>query len=89
MHYDPFLGMFDLSSQKSKDGIVRPNYNRNITIVLGCIAEKLAGPRSVALFTPGTLNYLISNLVRKQGMVYFTKIVLTYCEKKIRIDGEK
>jgi len=55
-------GMFDLSSQKSKDGIVRPNYNRNITIVLGCIAEKLAGPRSVALFTPGTLNYLISNL---------------------------
>merc|ERR1719273_160422 len=26
------------------------------------MAEKLAGPRSVALFTPGTLDYLISNL---------------------------
>ena len=56
--------MFDLSSQKSRDTIDRPNDNRNITIVLGCIAEKLAGPRSVALFTPGTLDYLISNLVR-------------------------
>jgi len=54
--------MFDLSSQKSKDSIARPNDHRNITIVLGCIAEKLAGPRSVALFTPGTLDYLISNL---------------------------
>ena len=80
MHFDPFLGMFDLSSQKSKDGIVRPNYNRNITIVLGCIAEKLAGPRSVALFTPGTLNYLISNLVRKQGKNYPTRFILDHFE---------
>ena len=39
------------------------NYHRNIAIVLGCIAEKLAGPRSIALFTTSTLDYLISNLV--------------------------
>lgn len=39
------------------------NYHRNIAIVLGCIAEKLAGPRSIALFTNSTLEYLISNLV--------------------------
>lgn len=55
--------VFDLSSKKSREGRSRPNENRNITIVLGCIAEKLAGPRSVALFTCGTLDYLISNLV--------------------------
>ena len=39
------------------------NYHRNIAIVLGCIAEKLAGPRSIALFTSSTLDYLVSNLV--------------------------
>eukprot|EP00092_Neocalanus_flemingeri_P021824 GFUD01023675.1.p1 GENE.GFUD01023675.1~~GFUD01023675.1.p1 ORF type:complete len:670 (+),score=121.98 GFUD01023675.1:127-2136(+) len=36
--------------------------HRNLAIVLGCIAEKLAGPRSVALLTDKTLNYLIGNL---------------------------
>ena len=55
--------VFDLSSQKSKEGRNHPIKHRNMTIVLGCIAEKLAGPRSVALFTLGTLDYLISNLV--------------------------
>ena len=55
--------VFDLSSQKSMEGRNNPIIHRNMTIVLGCIAEKLAGPRSVALFTSGTLDYLISNLV--------------------------
>jgi len=36
--------------------------HRNLAIVLGCIAEKLAGPRSVALLTNKTLDYLIGNL---------------------------
>lgn len=36
--------------------------HRNLAIVLGCVAEKLAGPRSVALLTIGTLEYLIGNL---------------------------
>jgi len=36
--------------------------HRNLAIVLGCIAEKLAGPRSVALLTNKTLDYLIDNL---------------------------
>jgi hypothetical protein len=31
--------------------------------VLGCIAEKLAGPSRISILTPGTLNYLITNLV--------------------------
>ncbi|XP_043248420.1 RING finger and SPRY domain-containing protein 1-like [Colletes gigas] len=34
----------------------------NICVVLGCIAEKLAGPRSVAILSDITLDYLISNL---------------------------
>ena len=55
--------VFDLSRQKSNEGRDQPTKHRNMTIVLGCIAEKLAGPRSVALFTSGTLDYLVSNLV--------------------------
>jgi len=36
--------------------------HRNMSIVLGSVAEKLAGPRSVALLTPATLDYLLRNL---------------------------
>jgi hypothetical protein len=32
-------------------------------VVLGCIAEKLAGPSSISILTQGTLSYLITNLV--------------------------
>jgi len=41
--------------------------HRNLAIVLGCIAEKLAGPRSVALVTDQTLDYLIGNLNSSQA----------------------
>ncbi|OAD52697.1 RING finger and SPRY domain-containing protein 1 [Eufriesea mexicana] len=36
---------------------------RNICVVLGCIADKLAGPSSIAILSDETLDYLISNLV--------------------------
>ncbi|XP_033754657.1 RING finger and SPRY domain-containing protein 1-like [Pecten maximus] len=36
--------------------------HRNIGVVLGCLAEKLAGPNSIALLTPRVLDYLIGNL---------------------------
>lgn len=36
---------------------------RNICVVLGCIAEKLAGPSSIAILSEATLDYLVSNLV--------------------------
>lgn len=36
---------------------------RNICVVLGCIAEKLAGPSSIAILSDVTLDYLVSNLV--------------------------
>lgn len=35
---------------------------RNICVLLGCLAEKLAGPNSIALLSPDVLDYLIHNL---------------------------
>ena len=39
-------------------------HSRNLAIVLGCVAEKLAGPRSVALLTTATLEYLIGTVLK-------------------------
>ena len=69
--------VFDLSSQKSMEGRNNPIIHRNMTIVLGCIAEKLAGPRSVALFTSGTLDYLISNLVSR--LIFYKIFSMLIC----------
>jgi len=49
----------EVRTLEESEGITK---HRNLAIVLGCIAEKLAGPRSVALLTDKTLNYLIGNL---------------------------
>ncbi|KAL3208128.1 hypothetical protein MRX96_009720 [Rhipicephalus microplus] len=54
--------MFQLSRELSLSGRNNPTWHRNICVVLGCIAEKLAGPSSVALLTEDTLEYLIANL---------------------------
>lgn len=35
---------------------------RNLCVILGCLAEKLAGPSSIALLNDSMLKYLISNL---------------------------
>ncbi|CAG2117920.1 unnamed protein product, partial [Medioppia subpectinata] len=52
--------------------------HRNACVVIGCLAEKLAGPNSMALLTPGILNYLIANLSHKNdySIVLFTLIAL-------------
>lgn len=42
---------------------VSPSWHRNTCIVLGSLAEKLAGPSSVQICTNTTLNYLLDNLV--------------------------
>jgi len=39
-------------------------------IVLGCIAEKLAGPNSVALLTDKILQYLIRSLLSIYNIQY-------------------
>ncbi|XP_053994737.1 RING finger and SPRY domain-containing protein 1-like [Hylaeus anthracinus] len=53
--------MFQLS-QKLGNVQTSATQQRNICVVLGWIAEKLAGPTSIAILSDATLNYLISNL---------------------------
>lgn len=53
---------FELSGEKADDGWKDPRQHRNICVVLGCIAEKLAGPASIALLTHTTLKYLVAQL---------------------------
>lgn len=70
--------MFWLSGKASRRGRSEPTRHRNICIALGCIAEKLAGPTSVALLTDGTLDYLIANLDANNhpSVVLFSVIAL-------------
>ncbi|KAL2725568.1 RING finger and SPRY domain-containing protein 1-like [Vespula squamosa] len=53
--------MFQLSQRLGKIQ-TSATQQRNICVVLGCIAEKLAGPSSIAILSDATLDYLISNL---------------------------
>uniref|UniRef100_A0A1B6LFK8 RING finger and SPRY domain-containing protein 1 n=1 Tax=Graphocephala atropunctata TaxID=36148 RepID=A0A1B6LFK8_9HEMI len=46
----------------SEKGHKSVRVQRNMSIVLGVLAEKLSGPSSVAILTPQTLAYLIANL---------------------------
>ncbi|CAD7086433.1 unnamed protein product [Hermetia illucens] len=39
-----------------------PRKERNLCVILGCLAEKLAGPSSIAMLSETTLSYLIGNL---------------------------
>ncbi|XP_023245469.1 RING finger and SPRY domain-containing protein 1-like isoform X2 [Copidosoma floridanum] len=53
--------VFKLSQKHSKLQ-TSPTQQRNICVVLGCIAERLAGPSSIAIQSDATLDYLVSNL---------------------------
>lgn len=57
-----------------------PRRERNLCIILGCLAEKLAGPSSVAVLSETTLSYLIGNLVWN---IFFNKVlelmILFFC----------
>ncbi|CAK1588254.1 unnamed protein product [Parnassius mnemosyne] len=70
--------LFRLSSQRAKAREINVRVERNICVVLGCIAEKLAGPNSVAVFTDRTLDYLITFLItrREPCIVLFALIAL-------------
>lgn len=54
---------FELSEESAQESWKDPQLHRNICVVLGCIAEKLAGPASIALLTDTTLEYLVAHLV--------------------------
>lgn len=53
---------FELSGESARESWQDPRLHRNICVVLGCIAEKLAGPASIALLTHTTLEYLVAHL---------------------------
>lgn len=38
---------------------------RNLCVILGCLAEKLAGPCSIAILTDTTLSYLLKNITEE------------------------
>ncbi|XP_012279544.1 RING finger and SPRY domain-containing protein 1 [Orussus abietinus] len=50
------------SSQKVGNVQTSASQQRNICVVMGCIAEKMAGPNSIAILSDTTLDYLVSNL---------------------------
>uniref|UniRef100_A0AAY4DLE2 RING finger and SPRY domain-containing protein 1 n=1 Tax=Denticeps clupeoides TaxID=299321 RepID=A0AAY4DLE2_9TELE len=54
--------MLNLSAAVARQDALNPAKHRNTTAVLGCLAEKLAGPASIALLSPGTLEYLLESL---------------------------
>lgn len=55
--------MFNLSTKRAFAGRTNAARERNICVILGCIAEKLAGPSSLGILSVGMLDYLITNLV--------------------------
>ncbi|XP_065219898.1 RING finger and SPRY domain-containing protein 1-like [Planococcus citri] len=65
------------------------HYHRNICVILGVLAEKLPGPSSVAMLTPGTLEYLITNLDHKKVDPVITLFSLIALEKFAQITENK
>ncbi|XP_023682932.1 RING finger and SPRY domain-containing protein 1 [Paramormyrops kingsleyae] len=54
--------MLNLSAAAARQDALIPAKHRNTTAVLGCLAEKMAGPASIGLLSPGTLEYLLESL---------------------------
>ncbi|PIO32983.1 hypothetical protein AB205_0170980 [Aquarana catesbeiana] len=52
----------NLSGTTAIQDSCNPAKHRNTTAVLGCLAEKLAGPASISLLSPGILEYLLESL---------------------------
>ncbi|XP_010015570.1 PREDICTED: RING finger and SPRY domain-containing protein 1-like, partial [Nestor notabilis] len=54
--------ILNLSGAAACQDACHPARHRNTTAVLGCLAEKLAGPASIGLLSPGILEYLLQSL---------------------------
>ncbi|KAJ7426421.1 RING finger and SPRY domain-containing protein 1 [Willisornis vidua] len=54
--------ILNLSGAAACQDACHPAKHRNTTAVLGCLAEKLAGPASIGLLSPGILEYLLQSL---------------------------
>lgn len=57
------INMLYLSKEAAIQGRQNPAQERNICVVLGCIAETLAGPRNLRILNTNILEYLLTNLV--------------------------
>ncbi|XP_026727830.1 RING finger and SPRY domain-containing protein 1-like [Trichoplusia ni] len=70
--------LFGLSAMRALMGEINVKIERNICVVLCCIADKLAGPNSVAVLTEETLDYMLSFLMfrREPRIVLFALIAL-------------
>ncbi|KAF9804823.1 hypothetical protein SFRURICE_007726 [Spodoptera frugiperda] len=70
--------MLGLSAMRALAADIDVQVERNICVVLGCIADKLAGPNSVAVLTEETLDYMLSFLMfrREPRIVLFALIAL-------------
>lgn len=55
-----------------------PRKERNLCVILGCLAEKLAGPSSVAVLSETTLGYLLGNLVSSFSLYEYRLTLSTY-----------
>ncbi|XP_071488869.1 LOW QUALITY PROTEIN: RING finger and SPRY domain-containing protein 1-like [Diadema antillarum] len=69
-----------ISGQLAQEARLRPPRHRNIAAVLGCIAEKLAGPKSVSLLVPEIIDYLF-NILTSEVHPQITLYVLIALEK--------
>ncbi len=54
---------YNLSEEFATDAEIHPAKHRNIATILGCLAEKLAGPKSIEIMKSNVLKYLLANLV--------------------------
>ncbi|XP_032830644.2 RING finger and SPRY domain-containing protein 1 [Petromyzon marinus] len=70
--------ILQLDEQVARTDLSNPARHRNTAAVLGCLAEKLAGPTSIALLSPGTLGYLLEslNLQSHPTVILFSLIAL-------------
>lgn len=77
---DSILRMTEILNLKSSSfrSVKHAPRHRNVCVVLGCLADKLAGPNSIFLLTDGTLEYLIANLSNAYdpSVVLFSLIAL-------------
>ncbi|XP_018325424.1 RING finger and SPRY domain-containing protein 1 [Agrilus planipennis] len=70
---------FELCSETGMEQMKRDaRKERNICVVLGCVAEKLAGPTSLGILTDNILDYLIGNLNSEieEHIILFSMIAL-------------
>lgn len=88
----------NLSQVDSMRTYCKPCQQRNICVVLGCLAEKMAGPSSVSLMSSDVLQFLITHLapinhpvvilhsiiaLEKFAQTSENKVMITQCLQKI------